>query len=68
MAKSWSGFTPQNLSIKKEWKFLELSQALAPDMMVIPAEPAEEEINLDESEDLSSALRAIELKASRHRH
>jgi len=47
MAKSWSGFAPQNQTAKTQWKLLEITRALGPDLMLVPAE-SEEEASRDE--------------------
>ena len=49
MAKSWSGFTPQNQTVKEQWHVLEASRNEISEMlrMVLeertPADPAEED-------------------------
>ena len=62
MAKSWSGFVPQNLSIKKEWKLLELSQALGPDLLIVSAEPEEEQSISEEPENSTLGSKLFQLK------
>ena len=58
MAKSWSGFAPQNQTAKKQWKLLEITQALAPDLMLIPADPDEQGVDSQEDEDLPARVEA----------
>ena len=64
MAKSWSGFIPQNLSIKKEWKLLELSQALGRDLLLVQAEPEKGVIGSD-PEDFTLESQLFQLKAGK---
>ena len=68
MAKSWSGFIPQNLSIKKEWKLLELSQALGPDLFLVSAEPEKEQIASEDPEELNLGSKLFQLKSRKLGH
>ena len=66
MAKSWSGFVPQNLSAMKEWKLLELCHKLPPDLIILPAEP--DPTDTPDLEELPAEARLLGLKTKRHGH
>ena len=63
MAKSWSGFAPQNQNAKKQWKLLEITQALAPDLLLLPADP---NWQADQEGELPPNAEDMEFKRRRH--
>jgi hypothetical protein len=58
MAKSWSGFVPQNESIKAQWLVLEASQAQVEQLLEgMSNEPAKENLDEDEEQAIRKVLK-----------
>jgi hypothetical protein len=59
MAKSWSGFLPQNQAVKEQWGLLEATQSEIGDILsVAPPAVEENDETREQAEELANFFRA----------